>query len=580
MTACQRVLRIVLLSFMAAASTALAEQYSYFDGEALISTGLNLSGSRAPQSSKLARLSRTSFASLTHETLSDYAVKVSIKRRFKLGREALLRRSKLNSPCNAPPIKRLLRTSINLQCEPNWSASIINTPSDTLLSSMYPASTTAAGGIFLREAWDLSTGSVNNVVGVIDTGVDYLHPDLAANIWENSGEIAGNGIDDDGNGQVDDFHGYDFYNNDSDPADDHSHGTAVSGTIGAVGNNARGTVGINWSVKMIACKAFNSAGVGSIATIVSCLNYLTDLRNNYAVNIVATNNSYGGFPNSVTLFNAIAATRSAGMIYVAGAGNDATNSDTSPFYPAGFDLDNIISVGATDSSGDLTNFSNYGATTVDIGAPGLGVYTTLPNNQYGAYQGTSIATPHVTGVVALLMAYHPTYSYLQVRSSILNTGTVMSGLANKSVSGAILNVAAALQYAAPEIPIPTPVPTNTSTPPSNNGGEIDVTTAKLRISVLNSKQKSTVRCDLVGLNGSDYEGVPDKKVFLSIKGVSRKRHAITQRDGGVTFTVRPPKGRSYSVRCSATLLIPGMDRAKTIQSKAVTLRSANRRTER
>lgn len=570
--------------------TASAQNYRFAFGEAIISGPLIAKSASAPSLSKLQRLNRNRFASLASEPLSAAALKVTVRRTLKAGHRAAFEYfSKRRNPCNAPSIKRLIRTSKNLRCEPNWEVRLLNSPNDPLLSSMYSASTAAAGRIFLREAWELSTGSSENVVGVIDTGIDYTHPDLAANIWLNVGEVTGNGIDDDRNGKVDDVHGYDFFNSDNNPIDDHSHGTAVSGTIGAVGNNARGVVGINWSVKMIACKAFGSAGTGTVAAIIGCLNYLVDLRKNHGVNIVATNNSYGGFPNSQALYDAIAGTKFAGMAFVAGAGNYSSDTDAAPFYPASFDLDNIIVVGATDSSGSLTSFSNYGATSVDIAAPGIGVYTTGRNNQYGTYQGTSIATPHVTGAIALVIAYHPTYTYSQAIAAIRNNGTVLSGLKNKNLSSSLLNVAAALQDSAPSVPTATATPATAATvtpsanptkipDPSRPGDEggVDLSTAKLSISVTHSKVKSTVRCDLTALRGSVSEGVPNQPISFVIKSVAGKRSAISGQEGDVSFSVRRPKGRDYYGRCIATISNSEGIEVKTLRSTRITVKAGTR----
>ena len=413
---------------------------------------------------ELSRLSRSSFSSISPEALSKSAVKVSVRRKVTDNKAPNFQPYSVSrDPCNTAPIRRLLRKTKGLICEPNWEGHLINTPNDSLLSSMYSASTSAAGRIYLREAWDLSTGSANNVIGIIDTGIDYNHPDLAANIWVNQSEIPSNGIDDDLNGLIDDLYGYDYFNQDGDPLDDHNHGTAIAGVIGAVGNNARGVPGINWQVKMVGCKAFNSSGSGSLSAVINCINYITALKRDYGVNVVATNNSYGGFPGSTALRDAIIASKYEGIVFVAGAGNYTTDNDSSPFYPASFDIDNIIVTAATDSTGALTSFSNYGASSVDIAAPGISIITTIRNNQYGTYQGTSIAAPHVTGAIALILAHHPGYNYSQAISAIQLSGTVKAGLSSKCSTSAILNVFQALTVQLPNTPTPTATPTATNT---------------------------------------------------------------------------------------------------------------------
>jgi len=414
---------------------------------------------------------------------------------------------------------------------------------------MYSASTTSDGKIYLPEAWELSTGSSNVVVGIIDTGIDYNHQDLAANIWSNPGEIASNGIDDDGNGYIDDIHGIDPINNDTNPIDDQSHGTHVAGTIGGVGNNSRGVVGINWTVSQIACKAFSSAGTGTVSAIVTCLNYLVNLKNNFGINILVTNNSYGGFPYTNAMYNAIASSGDADIIYVAGAGNNGTNNDSTPFYPASFVLSNIISVGATDSQATKAGFSNFGASSVDISAPGVSILSTIRNNQYAYYNGTSMATPHVTGAIALIYAYRPSYVYSQVINSILSTGTVIAGLFGKNSTSSLLNVEEALKFEAPS-PTPSPTPTPES-PPSED--DPDISSAKLEISSVNLRNKSEITCELSALNGSEYIALENKTVNLVIKGTKAQRQGTTNSSGEVKFNVKLLKVKPTSVRCVARL---------------------------
>jgi subtilisin family serine protease len=210
------------------------------------------------------------------------------------------------------------------------------------------------------------------MVGVIDTGIDYNHPDLAANVWTNPLEIPGNGIDDDGNGYVDDVHGYDFVNRDGDPMDDHGHGTHVAGTIAAVANNGIGVAGVSWHAKVMALKFLDAGGSGWVSDAVEALNYATDMG------AKITNNSWGGGEYSTALRDAIAAANSAGAVFVAAAGNSANNNDATPFYPAGYEGPNVIAVAATDASDTLAVFSNFGRNTVQLGAPGVGIYSTVP----------------------------------------------------------------------------------------------------------------------------------------------------------------------------------------------------------
>ncbi|NDC64473.1 MAG: hypothetical protein EBZ59_10945, partial [Planctomycetia bacterium] len=294
------------------------------------------------------------------------------------------------------------------------------------------------------EAWNTTTGSRSVVVAVIDSGVDYRHPDLAANIWTNPGEVPGDGRDNDGNGYVDDVRGWDFANNDSDPFDDQGHGTHVAGTIGAVGNNGTGVVGVNWQVSIMPLKFLGADGSGTTSAAIAAINYATMMRRSFGVNVVATNNSWGGGGFSTGLQSAIAAGGSAGILFVAAAGNDGANNDTSPSYPASYTDSSIIAVAAVDSSGRLASFSNVGATSVDVAAPGVGILSTTPTNTYSSYSGTSMATPHVTGVAALLKAAVPAATSAQIRSAILAAAVPSAGLAGKVATGGVVNAAAAL----------------------------------------------------------------------------------------------------------------------------------------
>jgi len=305
-----------------------------------------------------------------------------------------------------------------------------------------------------------ATGSRSIVVGIIDEGIDYNHPDLAPNIWTNPGESGldafgqdkqTNGVDDDGNGFVDDVHGWDFYYDDNTvfdgviPGDGiDEHGTHVAGTIGAVANN-QGVVGVNWNVQMISVKFLGPFG-GLTSDAVAAVDYLTMLKTRYNVNIVASNNSWGGGGYSQALFDAIARAAKAGIVFVAAAGNSAMNNDVTPFYPACYDVssvagyDNVISVAATDSSGRLAFFSHYGATTVDLGAPGVNIMSTLPFNRYAAWDGTSMAAPHVTGAIALYASVHPNASAGSLRQSVLGSAMPTASLRNRTATGGRLDI--------------------------------------------------------------------------------------------------------------------------------------------
>jgi hypothetical protein len=313
------------------------------------------------------------------------------------------------------------------------------TPNDTSYNQMWALNNTGQTGgtpdadIDAPEAWDLSTGSGSVVVFVIDTGVDYNHPDLIDNLWTNPGETPGNGIDDDGNGYVDDVYGIDTANNDSDPMDGNGHGTHVSGTIGARGNNGLGVVGVNWQVKIGQCKFLSDSGTGSTADAIECLQYIRNLKVNKGVPVIATNNSWGGGPFEQALYDAIKAHMDAGILFIAAAGNDGTDNDALPHYPSNYFLPNVISVAATDHNDDLASFSNYGLRTVHVGAPGKSILSTWPGNTYNTISGTSMATPHVTGLAALLKAHNPSRDWIAIRNLIFAGGDFKPSLDGKTV---------------------------------------------------------------------------------------------------------------------------------------------------
>ncbi len=327
-----------------------------------------------------------------------------------------------------------------LYIEPDFIVETIGEPNDSRFDDLWGMHNTGQTGgkddadIDALEAWDITTGKDNIVVGIIDTGIDYDHEDLRDNMWKNPGEIPDNGIDDDGNGYIDDVYGWDFANDDNDPFDGHSHGTHVAGTVGASGNNGIGVAGVSWNTQLMALKFLSDFGSGNTSDAIEAVEY--------AVNNGAhlTNNSWGGGSFSQALKDAITEAHQANQLFVAAAGNSRSNNDTRPMYPASYDVDNIISVAATDHNDELASFSSYGLQTVDLGAPGVSVLSSVPNNGYSSFNGTSMASPHVAGAIALTWSQAPFLSGMQMKAIVMEQVDPIADLANITVTGGRLNV--------------------------------------------------------------------------------------------------------------------------------------------
>ncbi len=318
--------------------------------------------------------------------------------------------------------------------------------------SLWGMTSTNAFGTGAATSWaNNNTGSSDVVIAVIDEGIDNQHEDLASNCWVNPGETPNDGIDNDGNGYTDDIYGWDFDGNNNstfDGAGD-DHATHVAGTIGGLANSV-GVVGMNWNVKMMSCKFLGSAG-GTTANAVKAVDYITALKVK-GVNIVASNNSWGGGGFSTALYSAISRANTAGVLFIAAAGNSGTNNDRTASFPGNYSipnkvggktypaLSNMIVVAAIASNGTLASFSQYGAKSVHIGAPGVNIFSSLPYNKYDSYNGTSMATPHVAGAAALYKAKNPSATAATIKAAILNSATKISSLTGKCVTGGCLNV--------------------------------------------------------------------------------------------------------------------------------------------
>jgi len=340
--------------------------------------------------------------------------------------------------------------------EPNYLFHADETrPNDPFFKQMWGHSNTGqeiAGGpggepgadIDALTAWDVTTGSNNIVVAVIDSGIDYTHPDLKANMWINRDEVPGDGVDNDDNGVVDDIHGYNAVNNNGDPLDDADHGTHCAGIIGAVGDNGIGIAGINWKVKLMALKFLSVSGGGRLNDVIECINYVIKMKKR-GVNVRIMSNSWGGGSYSRALEDAIKAANNAGILFVAAAGNDSQDTDHFPHYPSSYQIENVISVAALDRNDNLARFSNFGAESVHLGAPGVEIYSTVRNSSYRFMSGTSMATPYAAGVAALVLAREPRLSVKDLKKRLIESTTEVAALKGKTISGGRLNAARALK---------------------------------------------------------------------------------------------------------------------------------------
>jgi subtilisin family serine protease len=351
---------------------------------------------------------------------------------------------------------QLLQGNPNVEyAEPNWIYHHFATANDTYVSNgslwgMSSANATggASANVFgsgASTAWQNNKTDCGDVViGIIDEGYMYAHQDLAANAFKNPGEIEGNGVDDDKNGLIDDVYGWDFAGNNNTvfdgAADD--HGTHVAGTIGAVGGNGIGVAGVCWKVRLMNAKFLGNRG-GTTDNAIKSVDYFTDLKKRHGLNLVATSNSWGGGGFSQGLQDAIERANAEGILFIAAAGNSTLNCETSNCYPAEYPNANVIAVASITSTGALSSFSNFGSSTIDLGAPGSAIWSTIPakngSSSYASYSGTSMATPHVSGAAALYKARNPSASAAQIKAALLS-GTATTSLNGKTLSGNRLNV--------------------------------------------------------------------------------------------------------------------------------------------
>ncbi len=362
---------------------------------------------------------------------------------------------------------QLARSDVVEFVEPNYVLKSSRLPNDPSFGQVWGLRNVAQIGgkagsdVNAPGAWDVLTGG-DVVVAVVDTGIDYNHVDLNDNMWANPGDPA-NGVDDDHNGWVDDVRGIDLANDDADPIDDSSHGTHVAGIIGGEGNNAIGASGVAWKVRMIGLKFLDANGEGNTADAATAIDYAVK------AGARVINASWGGPSYSYALFKAIRNAATKGALVVAAAGNEGENADVSPEYPAAYDLPNVVSVAATDTSDLLLEFSNYGSSTVDLGAPGDEVYSTVTKQVsaggYAFFSGTSMAAPFVAGAAALYFSHSPQATTQQVRDALLGSVDPLPALAGKTVTGGRLNVARMFGVGR-QVDAPQPQSTRDSTAPS------------------------------------------------------------------------------------------------------------------
>lgn len=345
--------------------------------------------------------------------------------------------------------------------EPNYVKRALVIPNDTFFIQQWAlrntgqfANGTAGADIEVTDAWNISTGGTT-IIAFVDTGIDYEHPDIRNNVWINPYEIPDNGIDDDGNGRVDDIRGWNFVNSNNEPLDDIGHGTHIAGIAGAVGNNSLGVSGVLWNVQLLPLKFLDAEGFGTIADEVEAIQYAVS----QGAKIINASFSGGSFSN--TEFNALSSANNAGVLVVAAAGNGGfdgrgDNNDNAPEYPANYNLPNIIAVAATDQSDRLASFSNFGVNTVDVAAPGVYILSAVPpglsfslcsgsfSAGYDFCSGTSMSAAYVSGLAALLSSYYTEFDHRQIRSMILRYADALPSLNGLIQTGGRINASRAL----------------------------------------------------------------------------------------------------------------------------------------
>ncbi len=377
-------------------------------------------------------------------------------------RNTQIYRVKVNSNVKVATVKKLMSHPMIDFIEPNYILEVPRTkrsrayslrelPKDDMFNQLWGLHNEEDTDINVVPAWDKTKGRREVVIAVVDTGIDLEHPDLKENLWVNEAEANGKpGVDDDNNGYVDDIHGYDFIDQDSTPEDGHSHGTHCAGTIGAV-HDSLGVAGVVKNATLMASKIFNADGRTTTAAIVEAITYSAD----NGAHVMS--NSWGGGGASQAIKGAIEYANSKGSIFVAAAGNNGTDNDKRPHYPSNYEIDNIIAVAAYQKNGRGASFTCYGKKSVDVAAPGVNILSTVLDGKYASYSGTSMATPHVSGVVGLILAMNPEWlgkkgdkklvkvDPKKIRDLLISTSTKTDELKDISVSGGRVDVDKALE---------------------------------------------------------------------------------------------------------------------------------------
>lgn len=406
---------------------------------------------------------------------------------------------------------------IPLDCGANRLRFLSRTTNDPNLSSLYGLSNMSA-----FNAWDFTVGASSTVVAIVDTGVYYNHPDLVSNMAVNTGEVPANGIDDDSNGYIDDYLGYDFYSQDGDPVDENGHGTHCAGIVAARGDNGIGVAGVAWGASVLPVRVLGPGGGGTDGDVAAGVLYAAQ-RGASVVSL-----SLGGSSPSTVIDSAIDYARSVGTLVVVAAGNESENNDVIPSYPANSEIDNVISVAATDANDALASFSNYGPSTVDLAAPGRQILSTYLADSYATMSGTSMATPYVAGVAALMKSANPALTYADLKAGLLQSVDQLSSLAGKVVTGGRVNAYGATYLASTGLPL-------AATPIAQPGQGDTVRTLSL------TSKRYGRRALLYGhLKNSSRVAVAKKYVYLQCETISARR-VRSDRDGYFAFRVNRPR---------------------------------------